>query len=74
MKLLILGGTRFLGRHIVDVALDRGHDVTVFNRGRTTLASRPTSRHSPATATAASAPCAGASGTPSWIRAATFRA
>jgi 2'-hydroxyisoflavone reductase len=34
MKLLILGGTRFLGRHVVDAALDRGHDVTVFNRGR----------------------------------------
>jgi 2'-hydroxyisoflavone reductase len=36
MKLLILGGTRFLGRHTVDSALARGHEVTVFNRGRTT--------------------------------------
>jgi 2'-hydroxyisoflavone reductase len=35
MKLLILGGTRFLGRHTVDAALARGHEVTVFNRGRT---------------------------------------
>ena len=34
MKLLILGGTVFLGRHIVDVALRRGHAVTLFNRGR----------------------------------------
>jgi len=34
MKLLILGGTRFLGRHIVDAALARGDDVTVFTRGR----------------------------------------
>jgi 2'-hydroxyisoflavone reductase len=34
VKLLILGGTRFLGRHAVDAALGRGHDVTVFNRGR----------------------------------------
>ena len=34
MKLLVLGGTRFLGRHIVDVALSRGHDVTVFTRGK----------------------------------------
>ena len=34
MKLLILGGTRFLGRHTVDAALARGHDVTVFTRGR----------------------------------------
>jgi 2'-hydroxyisoflavone reductase len=35
MKLLILGGPRFLGRHVVDVALARGHRVTLFNRGRT---------------------------------------
>jgi len=34
MKLLILGGTVFLGRHIVDAALARGHQVTLFNRGR----------------------------------------
>lgn len=33
MKLLILGGTRFLGRHLVDAALQRGHEVTLFNRG-----------------------------------------
>jgi 2'-hydroxyisoflavone reductase len=35
MKILILGGTRFLGRHLVDSALARGHEVTLFNRGRT---------------------------------------
>jgi 2'-hydroxyisoflavone reductase len=35
MKLLILGGTVFLGRHLVDAALDRGHEPTLFNRGRT---------------------------------------
>jgi 2'-hydroxyisoflavone reductase len=34
MRLLILGGTVFLGRHLVDVALERGHQVTVFHRGR----------------------------------------
>jgi 2'-hydroxyisoflavone reductase len=34
MKLLILGGTRFLGRHLVEAALARGHEVTLFNRGR----------------------------------------
>ncbi len=34
MKLLILGGTVFLGRHIVDCALARGHEVTLFNRGK----------------------------------------
>lgn len=34
MKLLVLGGTIFLGRHIVDIALQRGHEVTLFNRGQ----------------------------------------
>ena len=33
MKLLVLGGTVFLGRHVVDAALDAGHRVTTFNRG-----------------------------------------
>ena len=37
MKLLLLGGTRFLGRHVVDAALARGHDVTVFTRGKLAL-------------------------------------
>ena len=35
MRLLVLGGTLFLGRHVVEAALERGHDVTLFNRGRT---------------------------------------
>lgn len=35
MKLLILGGTLFLGRHTVEAARARGHQVTLFNRGRT---------------------------------------
>ena len=35
MKLLVLGGTRFLGRHFVDAAISNGHDVTVFTRGVT---------------------------------------
>ena len=34
MKLLIMGGTRFLGRAIVDAALDAGHELTLFNRGQ----------------------------------------
>jgi 2'-hydroxyisoflavone reductase len=34
LKLLILGGTRFLGRHIVEAALASGHDITLFNRGQ----------------------------------------
>jgi 2'-hydroxyisoflavone reductase len=35
MRLLVLGGTQFLGRHVVERALGEGHDVTLFNRGRT---------------------------------------
>jgi 2'-hydroxyisoflavone reductase len=35
MRILVLGGTLFLGRHVVDAALERGHDVTLFNRGLT---------------------------------------
>jgi 2'-hydroxyisoflavone reductase len=34
MKLLILGGTLFVGRHLTEAALSRGHEVTLFNRGR----------------------------------------
>ena len=33
MRLLVLGGTRFLGRAIVDDAVSRGYDVTTFSRG-----------------------------------------
>ena len=35
MRILILGGTLYLGRHLVDAARSRGHRVTLFNRGRT---------------------------------------
>lgn len=35
MNILILGGTVFLGRHIVFQAAKRGHTVTLFHRGRT---------------------------------------
>src|SRR5690606_27723289 len=34
MRILVLGGTVFVGRHIVDAALARGHEVTLFHRGR----------------------------------------
>lgn len=34
MNILILGGTIFLGRHIVSAALKAGHEVTLFNRGQ----------------------------------------
>jgi 2'-hydroxyisoflavone reductase len=35
VKLLILGGTKFLGRAATEAALARGHEVTLFNRGQT---------------------------------------
>lgn len=35
LKILILGGTGFIGPHQVEYALSRGHTVTLFNRGRT---------------------------------------
>jgi 2'-hydroxyisoflavone reductase len=35
MRILVLGGTQFLGRHSVEAALARGHEVTMFNRGQT---------------------------------------
>ncbi|MDI9237348.1 NAD-dependent epimerase/dehydratase family protein [Lysobacter sp. LF1] len=35
LKLLVLGGTGFLGPHFVDAALARGHTLTLFNRGKT---------------------------------------
>jgi 2'-hydroxyisoflavone reductase len=34
LRLLILGGTGFIGPHQVQAALERGHEVTIFNRGR----------------------------------------
>ena len=34
MRILIAGGTRFVGRHITQAALDAGHEVTLFHRGR----------------------------------------
>jgi 2'-hydroxyisoflavone reductase len=35
VRLLVLGGPRFLGRAIADAALRRGHELTFFNRGQT---------------------------------------
>jgi 2'-hydroxyisoflavone reductase len=35
VKLLLLGGPRFLGRAVTDAALARGHELTYFNRGST---------------------------------------
>jgi 2'-hydroxyisoflavone reductase len=35
LRILFIGGTGFIGPHMVQHALDRGHAVTLFNRGRT---------------------------------------
>ena len=35
MRLLLLGGPKFVGRAVIDVASARGHEVTLFNRGTT---------------------------------------
>ncbi|HSH00779.1 MAG TPA: NAD-dependent epimerase/dehydratase family protein, partial [candidate division Zixibacteria bacterium] len=35
MNILIIGGTRFVGRAIAESALNRGHNVTLFHRGKT---------------------------------------
>lgn len=40
-SILILGGTGFIGPHIVSSALERGHTVTLFNRGKTHAALFP---------------------------------
>jgi 2'-hydroxyisoflavone reductase len=35
LKILVLGGTRFIGLHMTALALERGHTLTFFNRGKT---------------------------------------
>ena len=35
LRLLILGGTAFTGPHLIKYALNRGHEVSIFNRGKT---------------------------------------
>ena len=35
MRLLIVGGTGFIGRHLAEAALSRGHELALFNRGIT---------------------------------------
>jgi nucleoside-diphosphate-sugar epimerase len=45
MKLLVLGGTNFLGRAVVEEALALGHEVTLFTRGRTNPHLFPEAEH-----------------------------
>jgi len=35
MKVLIIGGTKFVGKAIAEKSLEAGHEVTLFNRGKT---------------------------------------
>lgn len=37
MKILIIGGTRFIGPHVVRLLHNQGHEVTIFHRGKTTV-------------------------------------
>ncbi len=45
MEILVIGGSQFVGRHFVDAALAGGHEVTIFNRGKTAGAAPPGVRH-----------------------------
>ena len=45
MKLLVIGGTRFLGRHVVEQALAAGHAVTLLNRGQSGPGLFPAAEH-----------------------------
>ncbi|QNE18711.1 NAD-dependent epimerase/dehydratase family protein [Kribbella qitaiheensis] len=45
MRLLVLGGSWFVGMAVVSQAITRGHAVTVFNRGRSTAAMPPEVQH-----------------------------
>lgn len=45
MEILVLGGTRFVGRAMVEAALARGHRVTLFNRGQTDPEGVPGAEH-----------------------------
>src|SRR5882724_819086 len=45
MKLLVLGGTKFLGRHAVEAAVAGGHEVTIFTRGQTNAELFPEVEH-----------------------------
>jgi 2'-hydroxyisoflavone reductase len=45
MRLLILGGTVFLGRHLSEQALERGHELTLFTRGQSYPGRFPQAEH-----------------------------
>jgi 2'-hydroxyisoflavone reductase len=45
LRVLVLGGTKFLGRHLVEAALERGDEVVLFHRGQTGAGLFPTLEH-----------------------------
>jgi 2'-hydroxyisoflavone reductase len=45
MRVLLLGGTRFVGRYLVEAARARGHQVTLFHRGLSDDAAFPDVEH-----------------------------
>jgi 2'-hydroxyisoflavone reductase len=45
MRILVIGGTVFVGRHIVEAALARGHELTLFTRGQSNPEAFPGVEH-----------------------------
>lgn len=45
MRILVIGGTRFVGRYVVAAALSRGHQVTLLHRGQTGADLFPAAEH-----------------------------
>ena len=52
MKILVLGGTKFLGRAFAEAATAAGHELTLFTRGRTNPDLFPEAEHGPRSASA----------------------
>ena len=72
MRILTIGGTRFVGRHFVAAAVARGHQVTVLHRGPHARGRRTSSTCTP-TGTPTWESCPGVSGTSRWMSAPTRR-
>jgi 2'-hydroxyisoflavone reductase len=45
MRMLVIGGTRFVGRYVVAAALARGHEVSLLHRGQTGAGLFPQAEH-----------------------------
>ncbi|MFE4517698.1 NAD-dependent epimerase/dehydratase family protein [Kitasatospora sp. NPDC056783] len=45
MRILVIGGTRFIGLHFAEAALAAGHEVTVLHRGRSGAGQLPGATH-----------------------------